>query len=192
MSEFNILRDKFKSFDALSFLDNSKIVEEEIEIACVTFLKSLGYKVVKKPVFAVVTKLDDLITLFYTLDNYYHHSVCDTVSNKQKDRKIFSTFISQRQEELKCSFKEGLQDCANIIKALFIFESSLDLTVPLGTWVFSSNKYKWLIDKVISMLDDNTELLNDKLVERKAEEDELRSNEYTGFDFEKLRRLYGE
>lgn len=191
MSELISLRNKVKLLDEISFL-GSKDTEKEIETACVSFLKSLEYKVVKKPSFAVVNKLDDLIVLFYSLINYYHNDVCDLVSNKQRDRKIFSTFIAYRQEELKCSFKEGLQDCANIIKALFIFESSLDLTVPLGTWVFSSVKYKWLIDRVISMLDGNTELLNQRTLERKIIEDEANSSEYTGFDFNKLRRLYGE
>ncbi len=191
MSELTLLRNKVKLLDEISFL-GSKDTEKEIEAACVAFLKSLEYKVVKKPNFAVVTKLDDLIVLFYSLINYYHNDVCDLVSNKQRDRKIFSNFIAYRQEELKCSFKEGLQDCANIIKALFIFESSLELTVPLGTWVFSSVKYKWLIDRVIGMLDDNTELLNQRTLERKIVEDEANSSEYTGFDFNKLRRLYGE
>lgn len=191
MSELTSLRDKVRLLDEISFL-GSKDTEKEIEYACAAFLKSLEYKVVKKPSFAVVNKLDDLIVLFYSLINYYHNDVCDLVSNKQKDRKIFSNFIAYRQEELKCSFKEGLQDCANIIKALFIFESSLDLTVPLGTWVFSSVKYKWLIDRVIGMLDNNTELLNQRTLERKIVEDEANSSEYTGFDFNKLRRLYGE
>ncbi len=191
MLELVTLKEKVNLLDAPSFLDK-RSDEKEVEKACVAFLKSLGYKVVKKPNFAAVAKLDDLITLFYTLLNYYHNDVCDLVSNKQKDRKIFSNFIAYRQEELSCSFKEGLQDCANIIKALFVFESSLELTVPLGTWVFSSTKYKWLIDRVIGMLDNNMELLNERTLLRKIEEDESNSKEYTGFDFERLRRVHGD
>lgn len=191
MHELQTLQNKIKLLDEISFL-GAKDNEKEVEAACVAYLKSLEYKVVKKPNFAIVNKLDDLIVLFYSLLNYYHNDACDLVSNKQKDRKIFSNFIAYRQEELSYSFKEGLNDCANIIKALFIFEKTLELTVPIGTWIFSSHKYKWLIDKVIGMLDDNIELLNDYNLERKVVEDELKSNEYTGFDFEKLRRLYGE
>lgn len=191
MHELQTLQNKIKLLDEMSFL-GAKDSEKEVEAACVAYLKSLEYKVIKKPNFAIVSKLDDLIVLFYSLLNYYHNDVCDLVSNKQKDRKIFSNFIAYRQEEVSCSFKEGLNDCANIIKALFIFVNSLELTVPIGTWVFSSSKYKWLIDKVIGMLDDNIELLNERNLERKIVEDELKSNEYTGFDFEKLRRLYGE
>lgn len=120
--------------------------EKEVEAACVAYLKSLEYKVIWVSNFAIVSKLDDLIVLFYSLLNYYHNDVCDLVSNKQKDRKIFSN--SYRQEELSCSFKEGLNDCANIIKALFIFENSLELTVPIGTWVFSSSGINGLLIKL--------------------------------------------
>jgi len=191
MLELTSLQAKVKLLDELSFL-GSKDTEKEIELACVAFLRAIDYKVVKKPIFVTIKKLDELIDLFYNLLNYHHNDTCELVSNRQRDRKIFSSFIAYRQDELKCSFNNGLQDCANIIKALFIFESHLELTVPLGTWIFSSTKYKWLVDRVVGMLDGNMELLNQRTLERKIVEDEANSKEYTGFDFNKLRRLYGD
>jgi hypothetical protein len=191
MKELELLRDKVKLLDAPSFFEDNSTLKD-IEISCTVFLKVLGYKVVKKEEFTKISKLDELIDLFYNLLDYYHNDLCSLVSNRQKDRKIFSSFITLRQEELGCTFSEGLQDCSRIIKALFIYEDLLELSLPIGTWVFGSSKCKWITDKIIGMIDGNQALLNEYVLEKMVDEDEGKSKEYTGFDFERLRRLYGE
>ena len=182
---------KVKQLDAPSFL-NDKIPEKEVETACVAFLKSLGYKVAHKKKPRLIKNLDELINFFYSLMDYYHNDVCALVANRQKDRTLFTRFINNRQEELKCSFEDGMQDCANIINALFVYEADLDLTLPIGTWVFGSDKCKWITDKVISMLNSNVEILNTYKMEKMVEADELRDKDYTGFNFDNLRRIHGD
>ncbi len=191
MKNLDILISKVKQLDAPSFL-NDKLPEKEVEVACVNFLKSLGYKVANKARPRQIKNLDELVNFFYNLMDYYHNDVCALVANRQKDRTLFTRFISNRQLELKCSFEDGIQDCANIINALFVYESELDLTLPIGTWVFGSDKCKWITDKVISMLNSNVEILNAYRMEKMVEADELKDNEYTGFNFENLRRVHGD
>lgn len=191
MHPLDTLKSKIKNLDSGSLFGDN-FVEKEVETACVLFLKSLGYKVVNKPRQRSVKNIDELINYFYSLLEYHHNEVCSLVSNKQKDRALLARFISLRQAELQYSFDECLQDCVNIITALFVFEKDLGLTIPIGMWVFGGDKCKWVTDKVISMLNNNEEALNEVRVENMIIADELRDcNSYTGFDFEHLRRVYG-
>ena len=191
MTTLEVLVTKIKQLETPSFFKDN-VYEKEVELACVALLKSLGYKVANKNQPRQIKKLDDLINLFYTLMEYYHNDVCSLVSNRQKDSALFSRFISNRQEELQCTFEDGLQDCANIINALFVYESELNLTLPIGTWIFGSDKCKWLTDKVINILNNNVEMLNEYKISKMVDADELRTDEYTGFNFDNLRRVHGE
>ena len=192
MTPLDLLVQKVKLLSEISFL-NDNVSEREVEEACVNYLKFLGYKVSKNTNNYNVNNLDELIDFFYTNQSYYHNDdLCRVVSNRQKDRAIFSNFITSRQAELGYSYKSGLQESAYIISALFINEAALDLTVPIWTWIFSSAKYKWLIDKAINIVNETKEIYNTQEVERLVEKDELSSEEYLGFDFDRLRRIHGD
>lgn len=190
MCSLSSLRTKIKDLDSISFLGDN-VAEKEVELACVEYLKSVGYKITKKPELHKVNKLDELLDLFYNLMEFYHNDVCSLVANRKKDRVIISNFLKNRQEELSCTFNESLQDCANVIYSLFIFEEDLGLSYPLSVSVFSDN-CKWITDKVICMLNDNKDVENEIKVERMVEANEAMAEEHSGFDLEKLRRMYGE
>ena len=189
MKELELLRIKVKDLDSAGFLSDN-LSEREVEKACVSYLKSVGYKVAEKPVLHKVHKLDELVDLFYHLMEFYHNDVCSLVSNRKKDRALVSSFIKNRQEELQCSFEEGLQDCANIIYSLFIFEERLGLNSSISISVFSPN-CNWLTDRVITILNDNKDVENEIKVEQLIREQEYKAEENSGFDLEKLRRKYG-
>lgn len=190
MTPLETLIQKVKSLDYLSFFkDNSE--EKEVEKACVNYLKSLHYKVIQKPSLSIVRDLDGLVTLFYALLEYNHDSICSLVSNRDKDKALLSAFVKSRQEALEIDYNMALQDAAVIMHGLFNHEKSLGLTVPIGVWVFGSAKYKWVIDKVIFLLNVTEDLANAFTVTRLATMDEMQSKEYTGFDFDHLRRIHG-
>ena len=190
MTKLDILQSKVKALDSCSLFGDNH-AEKEVEAACVGFLKSLGYKVVARPRKRVIKNIDELINFFYNMLEYHHNDICSLVSNKQKDRTLLTRFITQRQEDLSCSFEDGIQDCANIIEALFVFEDDIGLTIPICMWVFGGEKCKWVTDKVIGMLNDNEEILNDVKLSSMVAADEMNSKDYTGFDFKHLRRKYG-
>ncbi len=191
IEELHILKTKILALDEITFI-NDKVSEKELEKACVNYLKVLGYKVNIKPTLHKVNKLDELIDLFYHLMEFYHNDVCSLVSNRKKDRSLISNFIKNRQKELGCSFKEGLQDCANIIYGLFIFEDQLGLTSPANLSVFGNDKCKWITDKVITILNSNKDVVNEIKVEKMILEQEVEAENSSGFNFEELRRKYGE
>lgn len=189
MKELDILKQSVLDLDAPSLITDS-VSEKQVEMACVHYLEALGYKVSAKVVSYRVKDLDQLIDLFYSALEYKSGEVCALTSNRKKDRALFSNFIKQRQQELGCSHAEGLNDCANIIFGLFKFEDQLDLSLPMGTWVFGSDKCKWITDKVINML--NNIGVNDLVVERMVDRySMLHEDDYQGFDFDKLRRIHG-
>jgi hypothetical protein len=190
MKELEALRTKVKALDSLGFLRDN-VPEKEVREACIAYLKSVGYKVTKKPVLHKVKKLDELVDLFYNLMEFYHNEVCSLVSNRQKDRVLISNFLKNRQVELSCSFDESLQDCANIIYGLFIFEETLDLSYPVSISIFSEN-CKWITDRVIAILNENKYIENEIKVERMVEANGVDAEKHSGFDLEKLRRLYDE
>jgi len=191
MNTLDTLIGCIKNLENPGFLKDHLLLDA-VEEACASYLKSIGYKVSKNTDYYKINTIDELVDFFYNCLDYYHSEVCSLVSNRQKDRALFSKFISNRQSELGCSFKDGLQDCANIVKALFIYEDELALTLPIGTWVFGSEKCKWLTDKVINILNNNLESVNEQKVVKMIEDNERNSDDYIGFDFEKLRRMYGE
>ncbi len=190
MKELETVRAKIKDLDSVGFLSDN-ISEREVEKACVEYLKCIGYKVVEKPVLHKVNKLDELVDLFYHLMEFYHNDVCSLVSNRKKDRVLISNFIKNRQAELQCSSEEGLQDCANIIYSLFIFEERLGLNSSVSISVFSDN-CKWITDRVITILNDNKDVENEIKVEQLIREQESEAEKNSGFDLEKLRRKYDE
>lgn len=190
MSELAELQAKVKLLEAGSIF-NDGAEEKDVERACVDYLKSLGYKINKKPILSKVNNTNELIDLFYNFLEFNHNETCSLISNRKKDCAILSNFIKVRQKELGCSKKECLQDCANIITTMFTYEEELGLTVPIGIWVFGSDRCKWITDKVINILNSSDDLINDAIVTRMVEEDEHSSEEYTGFDFNKLRSMYG-
>lgn len=187
--ELEFLRHTIKDLDSIGFLKDNN-AEKEVEKACISYLKVLGYKVSKKPILQKVSKLDELVDLFYNLMEFYHSDICSLVSNRKKDRVLIANFIKQRQDELGASFSEGLQDCANIIFSLFIFEEDLGLSLPISINVFSPNS-KWITDKVINILNNNKDIENELKIERLTIKQEVYAEEHSGFDFLKLRRTYG-
>lgn len=190
MNSLDNLIQKVRALDNISFL-NDNINEKEVEKACVAYLKSLNYKVVEQPKVFKLKNVDDLINRFYHLLEY-HHDIAAFSVNRDKDRAIISNFIKIRQEETGMSYESILQDTALIIHGLFVYEKDLGLTVSLGIWVFGSTNYRWVIDKVIFMLNAEQDIYNDLVVSKMAELDEMNSDdEYTGFNFEHLRRIHG-
>ncbi|MBV5347959.1 hypothetical protein JZU46_07080 [bacterium] len=190
MNPLETLVQKVRDLDSFSFIVDN-ISEKEVEKACINYLKSLNYKVTAKPSLFTVRDIDDLITTFYSLLDYTHNSTCAMVSNRDKDRALLSNFVKGRQSILEVSYDSALQDTALIIHGLFNYEKELGLTVPIGTWVFGSTRFKWVIDKVIYILNAQEDLTNDFEVDRLAAIDEAQSKEYIGYDFEHLRRVHG-
>ena len=178
-------------FKNLCIFDSPKDEELVVE-ACIEYLQKLNYRVLSKPNYnTTVSNLDELLTLFYNTLEYYHTDIYALGRNIEKDKAILSSFLVDRQSFLYYSYKDTIKECVDIIKHLFLFEKDLNITVPLGIWVFSKNN-RWIIDKVIVMMNNYVKNLNDRLVDAMVIKDEHKSDDYKGFDFNRLRRIHGE
>ncbi len=180
---------------ALLTLDNVKLfgAEEtsykEIEYSCVQYLKFIGYKVAKRPEFKTIIKIEDLVTYFYTLMDYYHSEFCSLTSSRKKDIAIISNFVNYRKDELGCSTTSAINECALIITTIIQNEKELGLDRQIGIWVFGTAKCKWITDKAISLLNDNYTRQNEAVVYAKAQLfAKQHTNESLGYDIKEIKK----
>ena len=179
---------------SLSLLDNKSLFGDDlsnIESCCCNYLKYLGYKVAKRPEYNNITKIDDLVTYFYSLMEYHHNEVCSLVANRSKDLKVISSFVKQRMLELNYSRKAAMNDCALIMTTIFNNEVELGLDRPVGVWVFGTKKCKWITDKAITLLNNNYERFNEEIVYLEAIKfDKKASKDCEDYDLDKILKRF--
>lgn len=171
--------------DQLSVLDESDLISKpnytNIEASCCEYLISRGYKVIEQVKYYDVKHVDNLISTFYNLLEYNYPEKCALISNSKKDVALFSKFVNNREEGLNCTNKQALEDCDKIIRGLFKYEDRLGLNQDIGTWIFGTDKCKWITDKVIQIINNELNSQSDVLMRRLtntfgSEEDELVTN----------------
>jgi hypothetical protein len=181
------LKEHISSLDNHALFGEDKNVYANIESSCSDYLKFLGYKVAKRPCIKSIIKIEDLVSYFYSLLEFYHNETCSLTSNKAKDLSIISRFVSKRKEDLKCSKESAINDCATIIKTLVSNEKELGLDRPIGIWVFGTDKCKWITDRAITLLNNNyTKYNEDIMYQRALGWSKTKSDDYTGMDLEEI------
>lgn len=135
---------------------------------CKSILLEGGYKVID-PVDHMynVTKVQDLIELFYGLLGYHHPELINSYKNNIRDSKIAKDFVDSRMKAGSISKKESIKECADIIGMVFKHESEFKFTIPISFSMFGQGNMKWITDKAI-------EILNVERGKREAEKHEER------------------
>lgn len=172
------------------FKDKTK--ENNLINSCIEYLKTKNYKVIPRPSETTIKNIDNIITFFYEHLDYYYDNIYSLTSNKDKDRAYVKRFINDRQSALGTTREIAIQECVAIIRALFIYKEELNLNSTPGLWIFGSDSCKWIVDKIINYINSDKEYYNRIKVERMVMEYDLNNNSYSGFDFDHLRRKYGE
>lgn len=181
--------------DSTQLFGADKEVHKKIEEVCVEYLKYLGYKVVKRPTITTIIKVEDLVSHFYALMDYYHGEFCSLTSSKGRDLSTLSNFVKYRKTELHCSTKAAINDCAMIMSTIIINEKELGLNRQVGIWVFGTDKCKWITDKAISLMNDDYDKHSEESMLNKAKEFSDRNiDNYEGYDMDEIikrRKLNG-
>ena len=113
-----------------------------------------------------IKNTDGLIELFYTLRDYYNNTTINLYrGDKSLDRKFVSTFIEKRMFDNSISRKEAIRECALIIETYFkyIEEFGIENT---SLFIFYSDKFSWLVNRIIDRLNTEEEWYNKKQVEK--------------------------
>jgi hypothetical protein len=150
------------------FKESDEDILQQLDTLCIDFLEARSYIVLAKPKRKDFKSVDDLISYFYNLYNYYKKPVCRLVSNKTKDRAILNNFIKLRCTELSITFNEALAETAFIMEGLFMYEKDLGLTGAISLSLFGNKNCKWITDKIICLLNNDQNLLREHAAYMKA------------------------
>lgn len=109
---------------------NSLVFDEE---EAITFLRDRGYRVVKEeyPDGKGVSTVSDLVHFFYARRRYHNpYRKFPESIDSVKDKTYIGGFVKARQK-LGLDRKTAIKECAQIIDALFKYESLLCLETPI-------------------------------------------------------------
>jgi hypothetical protein len=183
------LREALTGLDTQALFEVDLDTERRIEGLCEQFLKLQGFKVNKRPVLTNIKHIDQLVDFFYSTMSFYHGDDMTLIANRGKDMSVMSRFVEQRRTELECSPEVAIGDVAMIIKTLFENEKELNLEFPIGIWIFGTDRFRWITDRIISIINDKYKDANEVAVERMVDALEDRDDHiYTGIDFDELER----
>jgi hypothetical protein len=183
------------------FGSKEALVKESVE-TCTKFLKGQNYSV-RPPLNypAKITKLDDLISIFYVfLSNTYEKHLLPS-SNTKRDRAIAKAFVEKRMETDKISRTDAMQQCALIVQIVIRTPEIFKFDTPPTFGIFGQAEMGWITERAIRIINDqitkNVAIATEKAIDEMTENIEKK---YTmGYSLEelaacqkKLEEQYGE
>ena len=143
---------------ALSDLDNGVLFNSDqgrLKLACKNYLISEGYRVTD-PVKRVykITKLDQLIDLFYTLLQRDHPEIGQARS-KSRDFITAKRFLLSRISSGSINKIEALNECYDIILTVFKNYDEFNFNIPIFFGMFGQGaKFGWVTQKALDIMYD--------------------------------------
>lgn len=116
----------------------------------VELLTGLGYRVTPPPPGAApVSKIADIIELFYATMAHYHPSRKMHYASSAADRQVIASLLTSRQST-GLSRKRAYAEVCSIIRTLFKYESTFGFESPIASVRILSSS--WVIDRVLALL----------------------------------------
>lgn len=139
--------------------------------ACIEYLRFSGYKVVQLPKYLNIMKsLDDLISFFYSMLELKYPGHISDHRNIAENRAIAKRFVEARRKASGISKKEALNECAEIIRTVFNNEHEFNFKYKMTFRLFGQDKFGWVTDKAIQIINKNLEVGYEELAEEMREE----------------------
>lgn len=177
-----LLIDAVKKSEQVTLFSSS---EEDLEKACITFLKSKGYRVTKPVEYRFKIKsLDDLIKHFYLLLDSKHPEYVNVYRNIKRDRSIAKRFVDSRIEATGYSKELALAECGEIIATVFEHEKEFKFKHDISFGIFGQVKLGWITELAIKIMNKRlTEETELRLADRIKKIEEEQEKEYVlGFN----------
>ena len=141
---------------------------DNLDKICVDYLKYRGFIVPNKIKYIYnITKIDQLIDIFYFNLYKYHPDNIKLYRDKVEDRRSATAFVKSRQTASGTSRKEALSECATIVYKFFEYEKEIGFSGTINLAIFSVRKLKWLTDKILIMINEKIKEENEKRLELK-------------------------
>ena len=149
----------------------SKGETPQLVMACIEYLKFKGYKVIQLPKgIDTVKSLDDLISFFYSILGRKHPGYVSDYRNIAENRAIAKRFVEARSKTSGISKKEALNECAEIIRTVFNNEYEFNFKHKITFRIFGQDKFGWVTDKAIQIINKNLEVGYEEFAEKRREE----------------------
>lgn len=143
----------------------------QLVMACIEYLKFKGYKVIQLPKgIDTVKSLDDLISFFYSILERKYPGYVSDYRNIAENRAIAKRFVEARRKVSGFSKKEALNECAEIIRTVFNHEHEFNFKYKMTFRLFGQDKFGWVTDKAIQIINKNLEVGYEELAEEMREE----------------------
>jgi len=141
------------------FGDRQSVADKSAEV-CVEFLRGQGFSVRKPvPYPTKITKLDDLLTMFYAIVRDTYTSNITPYYNMKKDRAIAKQFVENRIEQDGIDRSNALQQCGLIIKTMFDHPEIFKFETPPTFGIFGQAEMGWVTDRAVQLI--NKEIAKD-------------------------------
>lgn len=184
-----------ESQQANLFGDVSALKEQATKL-CVTYLKGQGYRVgdpIKSPV--NISKLDDLLTVFYSyLRGIYPEHLCPA-PNPKRDRAIAKRFVEKRMEADGLDKKSALQQCGYIIQTIFKHRDKFKFETPPSFGILGQGELSWIADRAVRIINQEANAAAAAVQEKVTADltDQIEKN-YTdmGYSSDELENMLGE
>lgn len=142
----------------------------QLVIACIEYLKFSGYKVVQLPKYIrIIKSLDDLISFFYSMLELKHPGHVSDHRNIAENRAIAKRFVEARSKASGINKKGALNECAEIIRTVFNNEYEFNFKYKITFRLFGQDKFGWVTDKAIQIINKNLEVGYEELAEKMRE-----------------------
>lgn len=162
---------------------------EQLNEACVKYLKFKGYKIVK-PInrFHNVKTLDELICFFYSRLDSRHPECVNSYRSMTKDRVTAKKFVEARMNASGINKKEALNECVEIVKTLFDYESEFHFKYEMNFKMFGQDKLGWITDKAIQIINRESRFRKEDLAEKRSEE-MIKAQDTSNLGFNNLQEI---
>ena len=142
-----------------------------LEDACVDYLRYKGYSVRKPFMYPYeIKKLNDLISVFYTLLSKYNKKDVIIYRNEKQDLKIAKSFVESIQNTDGLSRQAAMKQCASIIQIVFKNIDRFKFNIPLTFGIFGQQKMSWVTELAIKIMNEEIEEYKELSVLRKIDE----------------------
>ena len=171
---------------ALSDLDSNTLFNSDysgLKAACRDYLISEGYRVTD-PVKRMhkITKLDQLIDLFYTLLQRDHPEIGQARS-KSRDFITAKRFLVSRVGNGGINKKEALNECYDIILTVFKHYDEFHFNIPIFFGMFGQGaKFGWVTQKALDIMYDKNKSKVESEYKHKVENADDIGNDIIGID----------
>ena len=138
---------------------------------CVEFLKGQGYSVGPPISYPVkITKLNELISLFYSFVRSTYQKHLWPYSNDKKDGAIAKAFVEGRMKDDMISYEVALQQCGSIVQTIFKRPDIFKFETAPSFSIFGQAGMGWVTERAVKLI--NGQIAKDKATatERAVEE----------------------